>query len=129
MTYPDDGESDRGYVEYFYDNALRMISKVNQEALAVTVDYDSMGRALTRTKGGEIDAVGYSALGRMTLVRRGESGNLTKVSCISTTCLWSRQALCRNRKFLCGCSGRRRRQYGRKVHHAGLFPSAHHQYR
>ena len=32
MTYPDDAGGDRGYVEFSYDAALRMLSKVDQEA-------------------------------------------------------------------------------------------------
>ena len=51
MTYPDHiAGLDRGYVEFFYDAAVRMISKVNQEGQD---DYGAYGRPVVYTADGD----------------------------------------------------------------------------
>ncbi len=80
VTYPDDTGGDRGYVDFKYDSALRLITRNDQENQDTISVYDSMSRPTSVTRGSEIDTFTYSALGQITLAQRGISGDLDDVS-------------------------------------------------
>ena len=78
VIYPDDttlGGPDRGYVEFFYDAALRLTREVDQAGLATDTVYDDMGRRLTVTKGAEVDSFTYTDWGAIASAKRGTSSN------------------------------------------------------
>ena len=75
VTYPDSGT-----VSFALDAAGRLTRKTDQAGDPTDLVYDAMGRALTRTKGSEIDVFEFDALGKITLVQRGVSGNLDSVA-------------------------------------------------
>ena len=74
VSYPDN-EGDRRHVEFFYDAAFRMISKVDQNAADTTIVYDSMGRPTSITRGTQIDTLTYTERGKPDTAQRGTSGD------------------------------------------------------
>lgn len=79
-TYPDDTGGDRGYVVHTYDTPGRLTRFNHADNSNTDVVHDDMGRALTVTKGTEIDSYAYHASGALTSAQRGTSGNADAVS-------------------------------------------------
>jgi len=86
VTYPDDtthGGPDRGFVAFFYDAALRLTRKRDQNTHDTDIVYDAMGRRLTVTKGTEVDAFTYTDWGAIDTAKRGTTGNPDLVSAVT----------------------------------------------
>ncbi len=75
VVYPDGGD-----VDYAFDLAGRMTKRTDQRGVVVDYTYDTRGLLTEKDDGTLIETLSYDGLGRMTLAKKGISGNLESIS-------------------------------------------------